>query len=356
MRTPDDASPFERDLAGYGQLSPASTSTGSTRTGRDALRRKRGFLQWLTRGAALREARASVRELDARTRELRRRAQLACELADRLYDPIDALRAGSGAPLAVDLYRQASYWAMCALQPDTATKPAAELWNASQAHIHWAVPDAEQRDRLRTLLVDDTFVEIANRAQQEQAELMAAARALAHASIEALDHPKQTVNRLLLQRLVRIALLVFVALGATLGGLWTHDRLNHVPDLAAGKPWRASSTWAPCEPSVRRCGSLRTDIFFHTAEDATPWLEYDLRAPTRFSSIFVRNRTDAAPDRAIPLMIEVSNDRKVWREVARRKESFRTWTAHFKPQTARYLRLRVARRSYLHLEKVMVHR
>jgi hypothetical protein len=57
----------------------------------------------------------------------------------------------------------------------------------------------------------------------------------------------------------------------------------------------------------------------------------------------------------VPLVVEVSNDRKKYREVARRTEVFDTWTPKFAPQRMRYVRLRVARRSMLHLDRVEVH-
>ena len=59
--------------------------------------------------------------------------------------------------------------------------------------------------------------------------------------------------------------------------------------------------------------------------------------------------------RAIPLVLEVSDDGKAFREVARRTEEFSAWAPSFPPQTARYFRVRVDRVSTLHLEAVRVH-
>jgi hypothetical protein len=53
--------------------------------------------------------------------------------------------------------------------------------------------------------------------------------------------------------------------------------------------------------------------------------------------------------------VEVSDDQKTWREVAKRTETFRTWDATFKATTARYLRLRVDGKAAFHLVKVAVH-
>jgi hypothetical protein len=55
-------------------------------------------------------------------------------------------------------------------------------------------------------------------------------------------------------------------------------------------------------------------------------------------------------------VIEVSSDDASFRAVARRVRPFRTWRAELGDVEARYLRLRVTRRSYLHLERVAVFR
>jgi hypothetical protein len=57
----------------------------------------------------------------------------------------------------------------------------------------------------------------------------------------------------------------------------------------------------------------------------------------------------------VPLIVEVSNDDQNFQEVVRRTEIFWTWRPSFPTQHARYLRLRVPRRSILHLEAVNVH-
>ena len=57
----------------------------------------------------------------------------------------------------------------------------------------------------------------------------------------------------------------------------------------------------------------------------------------------------------MPLVVEASPDQKTWTEVARRTEVFETWQPKFAKQNARFLRLRVDRKSWLHLERVAVH-
>ena len=100
---------------------------------------------------------------------------------------------------------------------------------------------------------------------------------------------------------------------------------------------------------------MRTSIFFHTREEEQPWVEMDLDAPTKFSSVSVRNRTDSLQERAVPLVLEVSDDRQSWRQLAQRQDFFNVWTPSFDAVSARYVRLRATRKTFLHLEAVQVH-
>jgi F5/8 type C domain len=126
-------------------------------------------------------------------------------------------------------------------------------------------------------------------------------------------------------------------------------------DLAAGKPFTLSSTWNVCHPEQGECGGYPTRIAFHTHEQQSPWYQVDLGAPTTFSSLSIRNRTDTALWRAVPLVLEVSDDGATFVEVARRTDVFVDWDPHFPARQARYVRLRVDRVSTLHLESVGVH-
>jgi hypothetical protein len=68
----------------------------------------------------------------------------------------------------------------------------------------------------------------------------------------------------------------------------------------------------------------------------------------------IKNRTDCCGDRAVPLVVEVSQDDKTWTQVARREAEFADWTAKFPKTKARYVRLRVARVAMLHLDEVKI--
>jgi hypothetical protein len=132
------------------------------------------------------------------------------------------------------------------------------------------------------------------------------------------------------------------------------DHLARRADLSAGKPWVASSEYGEvCHSPERRCTWLKS-YFFHTREEQGPWLELDLLREQQISRVQVINRKDCCTERVAPLVLEVSSDRTHFREVMRKNEAFEEWQARFAPVRARWVRLRVARRSFLHLADVRV--
>ena len=116
------------------------------------------------------------------------------------------------------------------------------------------------------------------------------------------------------------------------------------PGLLAGKPFRLSSKLGhdPGNPK----------LLFHTARELSAWVEYDLQQPTQVKEVSVGNRSDCCGEAALPLVLEASDDQATWRELARRTEPFSRADFSFPPVQTRYLRLRVGRMSYLHLEAV----
>jgi len=98
------------------------------------------------------------------------------------------------------------------------------------------------------------------------------------------------------------------------------------------------------------------NFFFHTQEQNQPWMEIDLGAVQRISSVKIKNRQDCCAERAVPLVLEVSKDGQKWNQLARKNEVFGTWHAKFAPVETRWVRLRVARKSMLHLQSVDIYK
>ncbi len=166
--------------------------------------------------------------------------------------------------------------------------------------------------------------------------------------------PLRRRGDLLVSRWLRLGLVAAGGALVLLGLLALGQRLATGPNLAASAKWKASSSLIVCHPEKMDCGGTRTAIFFHTAEEDSPWIEYDLGSAKRISRVFVRNREDFGRERAVPLVVELSTDRKKWVEVGKMSEPFDTWTAQFASTDARYVRLRVTKRTYLHLETVEI--
>ena len=147
-------------------------------------------------------------------------------------------------------------------------------------------------------------------------------------------------------RRVRIVLLIVGAaaiFGVVRGILWM------MPDQHR---FRASSgAWDhPSAGIVGDQGDL--GLFFHTAEEESPWVEIDLGGVQEIDRVMVENRDDLFADRALPLVVELGDPERHYHEVARRVEAFDRWTATFPKQQARYVRLSVPRKTMFHLKNV----
>lgn len=324
---------------------------GSSRTGRKGKR----VLEWFSRSQALAEARAFRTRLPAAEREALQHALVAQELADRALEPVDPLRNGSSLGLAVSLYREAAYWALAAQSSEHQGSTLAELFTRTpQDLLERAAGGAEQLAEVRRALVERSFVETAALPRELLPEEAERARSFVQALLERRLAPEARVHRLLLQRYVRCGAVLLLLVAGLVVAFTVAQKFRKGPDLAQGKPWRASTSTDVCHPARRRCAGVTTGMFFTTAEEVDPWLEIDLGRPMTFNQVEVENRDDCCPDRVVPLVVEVGNDQKTWREVARRQDTFSAWEAQIASQNARYVRLHVPRRTILHLNKVAV--
>lgn len=96
---------------------------------------------------------------------------------------------------------------------------------------------------------------------------------------------------------------------------------------------------------------LAPSMFFHTDEEDQPSLTFELARSTIIASLRVEN-TASFRERAYPLIAEVSTDGAQFREVGRVDHVFARWEPRFAPVSARFLRLRVLKRTWFHLRRV----
>ena len=158
------------------------------------------------------------------------------------------------------------------------------------------------------------------------------------------------------RRLAGVVLVATVSASILIAAVPPLRHLFFPPDLAAGKPWRASSTHPEFSPTGTVVDDRSKSAMFHTAEEASPALVIDLGGTMTIRKVRVKNRLDCCPERAVPLAVEVSGDgAERWRLVAYRRLDFTTWTATFPATAARKVRLRVDRQSMLHLQTVSIY-
>jgi len=328
---------------------PAEPSTSSKP-------RRAGRLEWFSRSHALKEARSARAQTPPLEARRLLRARRALELADRAFDPVDALRTGSAVALALSLYREAAYWALLAQNQALQASNLGEAFAKADPALLLLVANGEEGlNQVRQALVEKDFVATAEDTDQRQRQDAAVARDFVHALVQVGLEPEARVGRLLLQRWMRILLGGLGLLTLLVGGFFAVRQLTQGPDLAAGKPWQASSQYAGCNLKEHLCSSTPVKIFFHTEEEDQPWVQFDLGARTRFSHVELVNRSDSGADRAFPVVIEASDQGKKWKELARRDTPYSTWRAEFAPTTARYVRARVLKRTWFHLERFSVY-
>jgi hypothetical protein len=322
--------------------------------------RARSVWEWIWRSHALQAARRASSDT-TRARELWRRSRLAAELAARALEPDVPLADGPGHALAISLYREAAFWALSARQSSgsSETRSLEELLSADADALRVTGLSEDELVRVRSALAETTFVDRAELEQSRQIVDAELCRRLVQSLLDergAASTPSRAVGRVYTQRVFRM-LAVGMILAVLGSGAWLAIvRWVRGPDLALGKAWSISKPWAQCHPELRKCGDQRTRVFFHTKQHKQPWFLLDLGAETTVGRVEVENRDDCCRERAVPLVVEVSDDKQKFREIARRTTPFYTWDATFEPLQTRYVRLRVDGRAFFHLSRVSVRR
>ena len=306
-------------------------------------------LDWLLVRPELARVRADAARLTPEQREFLRRAKLALELGELAFAPGNAVRAGSTAPLAANLFRQSVYWVLLMRRPSGPPISPEQLWAETDRSVLQSVAGNEGEHAYFAIAMRSSFIELAEGTAEAQRARAVRLRHAARRLVARAQRDLWRVEWAKLKRITRVALAVLIPI-ALIVWLWPAK-----PDLAKGMPWRVSSIGAECHPEKSECGGVTTNILFHTRLEHDPWFEYDFGTPTSFSSLTVQNRSEYGGDRSVPLVVEVSDDDKTFKEVVRRDAEFGVWKPSFPTQRARYLRLRVARESILHLESVKVH-
>jgi hypothetical protein len=125
-----------------------------------------------------------------------------------------------------------------------------------------------------------------------------------------------------------------------------------------GRAWQSSiSKWSQPDDAERALdGDNRLDFSFHTDQDQIPWWIVDFGRSYPIERIVIGNRRKGYQERARSLCIEISDDKCRWIQVY---GGLNYWglflTVNLESEfSARYVRLSLKEKNYLHLVKVEV--
>src|ERR1041384_7247943 len=152
-----------------------NTSEGSPARVSGRSRARGGFLRWLLVRDELSRAREDAARFTTEQREYLRRAKLAFELGDLALAPGSAVRSGSTAPLAANLFRQSLYWALLAQSPGCGLATPDAVWAAADGAALTAITANDAELAQIAAAMRSTFIELAedsSDAQRATAELL----------------------------------------------------------------------------------------------------------------------------------------------------------------------------------------
>lgn len=312
------------------------------------------FLDWCLLRPQIREVRARSAPTP-REKTLLERAERALAVGNDLLE--SASQGGDGTPpvQAGSAYLDALYWSLLPAADEGSMPEIASLWGeARELRDALKLPEAEATSLEALLAMKRPSLELAERPAAEQGTSIELLRSTATRVVEIRERSARALVHLRTKAAVRTgAVAVLLVVLAVFVGTRVSKLLER-PTVAGGTGgWTTSSKLPDCETLPGQCGGAETSIFFHTQFEDGPWIRYDLKEPRKVTGLHVKNRA-GHESRAVPLVVEVSDDGQTFREVIRRGEPFDVWDPTFPEQKARYVRLRVAAQTYLHLEEVRI--
>jgi hypothetical protein len=321
----------------------------------DAAEAKPGLGEWFTRGEALRRARAAGPSPELT--EALRVVDGFLELVDLGLEPPEAFRGGDPNEALLCLLAEALRVAGAGSAGLSRDAPLGAVVEAVGAGPLGAfVPDGESLDAILGWLGAGRLDAVVGLSVGEADHRLAIARAFVRAFVSHVDSGRRAIADLERQRRVRPVAAALVVAALAIAGVVGAKRVLTPPDLAAGKSFTASSAFAGFPQAGVVNVPVEYDVFTHTREEDSPWIRVDLGAVESARTIEIQNRADCCRERALPLVVEVSEDGETWREVGRRDEDFRDWSIAMAPTKLRYVRVTVPRRTFLHLARISVRR
>lgn len=312
--------------------------------------------EWLWQSARLRVLKERLQSTPPETIILRTRARSTYQSARRQFQVSGGEAEGRESHEAFAGFCESITLSLQAAGLHIESRPPSEIDGVepnSASLLREAITGEEELQRVQLFLAAQDVQSSRDTLPCTQLELQAL-QELAAALVEKGDSDARGVEAVWFARGLRVLVPILGALVMTvvLGAALKQAQLNRETMV----PWRASSLLPGHACESPRQGCFHDHYFFHTREQQGPWIEFDLEGMPPVAQLVIQNRSDCpgCSERAVPLVVEVSDDRLKWLEVARRESDFVTWQAGFPPSPARWLRLRSQRRTALHLKQVRI--
>jgi hypothetical protein len=303
----------------------------------------------------------------------RRQATITGDAAFRAVHPADPFTAKPSFARGAELYRQAiRFWLAAHAAPGASSDvdqsqpgaapsehqlPELSALLATTAHSalrQWALTEAHLQRCIQHLGFDG-YAAYAALDEESQQNVCSDLGAFHRSAMVALS-PTETIAEVKrFKRELRWFVLAFVVVTLCVGVAQARRHQKLSTDLTTDAAWSISSRYGEgCRSPEQECPGGE-NYFFHTNMEKNPWLMFDFRESKSFSSIEVINRMDCCTERANPLIVSVSDDKKVWRVVAESRREFATFEASFPAVSARYVKLEIPHsRAMLHLSRVRI--
>ncbi len=121
----------------------------------------------------------------------------------------------------------------------------------------------------------------------------------------------------------------------------------------------STSSWDEPEHHLDLFAEGHAPYAFHTSDEERPWLQVDLGRAQPITGIAITNRTDGNGARTTALTISLSDDAIAWKEIATIDGPKERWNVSLlngeSPRIARYVRLTLPSKGFLHLSGVRVY-
>lgn len=286
------------------------------------------------------------------------RARASREAAGYLLRHGHRLQHSNGTAAAGALLRRALRLALLAALTrrghELPTEPSNELlWEAALAGDDRLEPSLAAEAR-RAWLAPDVLADGGDHRPGADDPTEALLRAVDH-YLAPLEEAARALPRARAARYLRWTLLVLIAAALIVGAVALGQQRAAPPNLARGKPTEASSLRSSYDSAAGVVDGITDAVGVHTRSEKDPWVTVDLGAPQPVAGVRVTNRSDCCQERALPLVLEVSDDGEQFVEVARRTRWFWRWSQRVRARPVRFVRLRVDGKSVLHLNEIEVY-